>query len=233
MNASQYHGSQPLTPGSYVRLIVCDNGKGMDEQTLNRIFEPFFSTKFVGRGLGLAAVLGIVQGHSSGIRVESKPNQGATFTLYLPISQSATVPAPTLPPITETADAHGAVLVIDDEEAVREAVVDILTLEGLEVFSADSGESGVALYQEHADTIDVVLLDLSMPRLSGEQTLHQLRTINPKVKVFICSGYSEEEVLRRFHDVHLAGIVQKPYRMETLLRKIRTQFQHRTAPLLA
>jgi two-component system, cell cycle sensor histidine kinase and response regulator CckA len=215
----KYIGS-PLTSGLYVTLSVQDNGSGMDAATLSKIFDPFFTTKVTGRGLGLAAVLGIVRGHKGGLRVESEVGKGTTFTLYLPVS----VAQPTTPTITDREQVpmvtHGLVLVIDDEKPVREAVTDILEAEGITVIAARDGRAGLALYRERQADVGLVLLDLSMPGLSGEETFHELRRISPNVSIILSSGYQQSEVTRRFAGQGLVSFLQKPYDVDALIQEV-------------
>ena len=214
--------------GRYVVLQVSDDGCGMDSATLARIFDPFFTTKFTGRGLGLAAVLGIVRGHHGGLRVESAPDAGTTFHLALPAlpqaGPAAAVAAPAPSAGIAAGRASGLVLLIDDEEVVREAVTDILEVEALGVLAVVDGKSGVALYCEHQAEIRLVLLDLSMPGMSGEETFRQLRAINPQVRIVLSSGYDESEVAARFAGQAPTGFLQKPYCVEALTAAIRQQF---------
>jgi len=192
----QYTG-EILPAGTYVRLTVQDTGAGIDSHTLTKIFDPFFTTKFTGRGLGLAVVLGIVQGHNGGIQVQSTVGAGTAFHLLFPAS-------PVLPTLVEStmdkstrAAKSRQVLVIDDESAVRETLRDIFQLEGIAMLDASDGASGLALYRAHAPEIDLVLLDLSMPGMSGEETFRALRQMNPQVKLILVSGYTESEAARR------------------------------------
>jgi PAS domain S-box-containing protein len=210
----------PLEPGHYVTLEVHDTGNGMDADTMTQIFDPFYTTKATGRGLGLAAVLGVVQGHGGGIRVYSEVGQGTTFKLLFPATD-ATATTPASPPTRPAADSvEGLVLVIDDEEAVREAVTDILELHGLDVVTAADGQTGIELFRQRSQEISLVLLDLSMPGLSGQETFRALRGIDPTVPVILSSGYNEHEATRRFVGKGLAGFLQKPYNLEGLVEKI-------------
>jgi PAS domain S-box-containing protein len=212
--------NQPLLPGDYVCLQVKDSGGGMTSETLSKIFDPFFTTKFTGRGLGLAAVLGIVRGHQGGLRVTSQPGAGTLFELLFPIS-SATVEVHTPELPVEKTAVSGLVLVIDDEAAVREAVVDILEMEGIDVLTAPNGDAGIALYQAQAGAINLVLLDLSMPGKSGHETFKALEAIDPNVRILLSSGYSEADATRGFTSPPLVGFLQKPYRLDSFVRRLK------------
>ncbi len=216
---------QQLTPGPYAKLTVEDDGMGMDEHTIKQIFDPFYTTKFTGRGLGLAAVLGIVRGHKGALRVESQPHQGTKFEIIFPASNK---PIQEKPPMNATAhpNPRKIVLVIDDEEPVREAVSDILGMEGVDVLQAADGQTGIGVYQAHMAEIDLVLLDLSMPGLSGEDTLKELHQIDPQVRILLSSGYSESEVTYGLEQSGLVGFLQKPYRMDTLLEEVSRHLNH-------
>jgi PAS domain S-box-containing protein len=216
----QYTGDA-LPPGDYATLEVRDDGCGMNAETLARIFDPFFTTKLTGRGLGLAAVLGIVRGHGGGLRVESAVGQGTTFTLFFPVTEARPAAPPEPEDLDRAALPPGLVLVIDDEEPVRQAAADILALEGLPVVTAPDGDAGLRLYRERADEVRLVVLDLSMPGRSGEETWRELRRINPDVRVILSSGYSQFEAAHRFVDQGLAGFLQKPYDMEQFIEAIR------------
>ncbi len=218
---------EPLTPGRYVTLDVHDDGHGMDAETLSKIFDPFFTTKFTGRGLGLAAVLGIVRGHKGGLRVYSEVGKGTTFRLAFPAVAQAEGRFAGIKAEGETSSASltphpsSLVLVIDDEAPVREAVTDILELDGWPVLTAPNGAAGIALYRERQAEVGLVLLDLSMPDLSGEETFHELRKINPDVRVALSSGYNEAEATRQFAGQGLAGFIQKPYDAAKLVKEVR------------
>jgi len=223
------HTGEVMAPGPYVLLEVRDTGQGMSAETLSRIFDPFFTTKFTGRGLGLAAVLGIVRGHGGGLHVTSVPGAGTTFQLAFPASSVQALPAEQPPRESSDTMNDFTVLVIDDEEPVRVAVADILESEGLTVLTAANGKDGLDVYARHRDRIGVVLLDLSMPGLSGEETFMRLREIDPDVRVLLSSGYNQTEVIRRFGDSGYAGFIQKPYDDVQLLDHLRRFMRRRPA----
>jgi len=216
------HTGDPLLPGRYVTVEIQDDGCGMDADTVSRIFDPFFTTKFTGRGLGLAAVLGIVRGHEGGLQVISQVGRGTTFRLFFPtVSMEETKLASPHGNFPAANGHQDVVLVIDDEEPVRDAVSDILGILDLEVITAANGRAGVEIFKAKADTVRLVLLDLSMPGLSGEETCMALREIRPDVPVLLSSGYSQTEVDRRLPHLEISGFLQKPYDMDRLLEAVR------------
>ena len=216
---------QPLATGDYVSLRVEDDGEGMDLENIVKIFDPFFTTKFTGRGLGLAAVLGIVRSHQGGLSVSSQSESGTVFELLLPASTKTEL-TNSQPDVTEEETAvTGLVLVIDDERAVREAIADILELEGIGSLTAASGDEGLAQYQAHASEIDLVLLDLSMPGKSGRETFVALQELDPNVRIMLSSGYSEADATQGFATPPLVGFLQKPYRLDTFIQQLQKILQ--------
>jgi len=218
------HLDGSLAAGYYVYLRVQDNGEGMDEEMISSIFDPFYSTKFTGRGLGLAAVLGIVRGHQGGISVSSRAGEGTVFHLVFPMQKTA-VSHPQKP-IPQTAvcvesDKNNIVLLIDDEAHVHEAVEDILEMVDISVLTAGDGQTGIDLYREREDDIGLIILDLSMPGLSGYQTFLKLREINTTVNVMLSSGYSQEEIHEQFANEVVADFLSKPYDINVLIEKVR------------
>ena len=217
----------PLAPGAYVLLEVADDGTGMDSETRSRIFDPFFTTKETGHGLGLAAVLGIVRSHGGSLTVESALGVGTTFKLIFPIDSAEIIsaePAPQLanerPDLLLDTSTIGTVLVIDDEINVRETVQDMLELSGYQVLLADGGLSGIECYQTQQGTIDAVLLDLTMPGMSGEETLAHLRQIDPQARIIISSGHSQQQISTLFATQPHLDFLPKPYNYHDLTRML-------------
>jgi PAS domain S-box-containing protein len=208
-----------LQPGEYVCLEIHDTGCGMTEDTLSRIFDPFFTTKFTGRGLGLSAVLGIVRAHRGALKVYSKPGQGTSFKVLFPASANAV--REEAQPAKGDLAGRGTVLVVDDEEVVRQIAKNTLERYGYTVLTAANGQAAVDLYRPQPQAIDAVLLDLTMPVMNGEETLRQLQTIYPQVRVLLTSGYSEVEAVQRFAGKGLAGFIQKPYTASGLAGKVK------------
>ncbi len=202
--------------GRFAFIQVEDRGCGMDEETLQKIFDPFFTTKFTGRGLGMSAVLGIVRGHHGALEVASEVGKGSSFCLYLPVLAEQELPQhkPELTAL-ETSCA-GCVLLVDDEEMVREVGCAMLEDMGLRVFQAEHGTQALDVYRQHADKIDVVLLDMTMPKMDGKACFEALLQLNPQVKVLIVSGYQASDIYARFGTQAPMGVVQKPFDFETL-----------------
>jgi PAS domain S-box-containing protein len=210
-----------LATGDYVFLEVSDTGCGMNAEVQARIFEPFFTSKFTGRGLGLAAVSGIVQGHKGALKVYSELGKGSTFKLLLPAATAETEDE--VAPRAERPFnvARGTMLVIDDEETVQAVAARMLEILGYRVLLASDGRQGLDVYREHRGEITGVLMDLTMPHLDGEETYRELRRIDPEVRVLLMSGYNEQEAVARFVGQGLAGFIQKPFSIVDLQSSLR------------
>jgi PAS domain S-box-containing protein len=210
-------GSTQLDPGTYVSLSVEDTGSGMNPETRARLFDPFYTTKFTGRGLGLAAALGIMRGHQGAIRLRSEAGQGSCFELLLPPSDgtpaAAQPPAPTPP----GEGGQGLVLLVDDEPVVRKVGTKMLELLGYEVREAGDGDQALErLRGPDGEAFRFVLLDLTMPTLSGAETLQELRKLHPQLPVILSSGFNQEEAFDPESGPALVEFLQKPYRLDDL-----------------
>lgn len=205
------------TPGPYVWVEVSDTGVGMSAETQQRIFEPFFSTKGTGRGLGLAAVLGIVRGHRGTLRLYSEPARGTSFKAYFPSLE----PSPhTAVPDDQGPEPRGSVLVVDDQEFVRRTVRRALEDSGYEVVTARNGDEAVLIFSARPDSFVCVLLDVTMPGKGGLETLRALRERDATVPIILTSGYNEQDALQDLVGRRIAGFLQKPFQLGDLLTAI-------------
>ena len=217
---AQFCGYEELPEGLYVSLEVSDTGCGMTADVVARLFEPFFTTKFQGRGLGMSAVLGIMKSHHGALKVYTEPGKGTTFRLIFPALEGHAGLAPARQEPAGPAPARKArVLLVDDDETVRAVGAAMLKRLGYEVLAAEDGLVGLEAYRREAGTIDLVVLDLTMPRMDGEATFRALRAEFPAATVVITSVYSQHDVSARFAGKGVAGFLQKPFSMD-LLRKV-------------
>jgi PAS domain S-box-containing protein len=217
--------AETMSLGRHVYFEVVDTGCGMDQKTLDRIFDPFFTTKFTGRGLGLAAVAGIVRGHRGGIKVTSEPGLGTSFKVMFPAIDRPAVQAKAPSSPDHVFKLSGTALVIDDDDGVRELAEEVLQRAGMHVLTAADGHEGVKLFDSHQHEISVVLLDRTMPSLSGADTYEAIHAIRADAKIILVSGYSEEKVTaelvgRGLTERSLAGFLRKPFLPDALLSRI-------------
>jgi len=207
---------------SYVTLSVTDTGVGMDREIVKRIFEPFYTTKTQGKGtgLGLSMVYGVVKNHGGFVNVYSEPGIGSTFKVYLPASTkpyAEELPDNEMPP-----EGNELVLVVDDEASIRSVARDMLETHGYRVLVAEDGEQAVEIYKQHNGNIKLVILDMVMPKMGGHETFTQLKKLNPDVRAVLSTGYSQNGKAQEIIDSGVMGFVQKPYRVGTLLSRVRS-----------
>jgi two-component system cell cycle sensor histidine kinase/response regulator CckA len=213
--------SYTIKPGRYVKVSITDTGTGMDAKTRERIFDPFFTTKTMGRGtgLGLAMVYGTIKGHGGMIDVTSEPGQGTAFYIYLPASEKTIVQEK--PAVKEILTGTETVLLVDDEQMVLEVTRKLLESLGYRVHAAGGGQEAIAVYMEKRKEIDLLILDMIMPGISGGETFDCLKEINPNIRVLLSSGYSINGQAQEILERGCNGFLQKPFQLEKLSQKIR------------
>jgi two-component system cell cycle sensor histidine kinase/response regulator CckA len=210
-----------IKPGRYAKISITDTGSGMDEKTKERIFEPFFTTKEMGRGtgLGLASAYGIIKNHQGIIDVISKKGEGSTFIIYLPASGKQVAreykPSGTIVRGKET------ILIIDDEETILRVSRELLTMLGYNVLAAKSGKEALDIFEERHGEVDLVILDMIMPDVGGEEIFRLLKAVKPDIRVILSSGYSMNGQAKKILDKGCKAFLQKPFNIDELSQKIR------------
>ncbi len=217
-----YRLQEDRLEGTYVVLEVADTGCGLTHAQMARIFEPFFSTKLLGRGLGLCTVLGIMRAHGGLIGVESEPGLGSIFRVLFPVHTEPVSPPEEAAPPAADWRGRGAVLLADDEELVRNVCRRLLERLGFEVLTAADGREAIRIFREHHERLSAVVLDLTMPHLDGAETCRQLQAISRRVPVLLASGYDEHDVARRYAEIGFAAFVHKPFNLDGLRRAFKT-----------
>lgn len=219
-----------LPPGSYACLSISDVGCGMDEKTRERIFEPFFTTKFIGRGMGLPAALGIVRSHGGAIKVDTEPGKGTTVNVYLPFSGASFEPKPEHIDLKADWSDRGTVLLVDDEQPVRDAVGRFLKRLGYSVIEAVDGVEGFERFMSHRGTLRAVIMDMTMPGLDGSSLCVEVRKIDAEMPILLMSGYSRTEVMLRVDADLKLPFMQKPFKFAELRDQMRALLADDDAP---
>ena len=217
---SQCRLGSDLAPGEYVMVEVRDEGAGMTPETLERVFDPFFSTKFQGRGLGLCAVLGIVRSHRGAISIESTQGRGTVCRVLFSPAPAAAPAEPPAAPIKPWRGS-GAALFVDDEDAMRMVGKGMLRTLGFEVLTAEDGENAIRFVEEEGTRLKVVILDLTMPGMGGAVAFHTIRAIEPELPVLLISGYHREEVAELVEKSSGTAFLHKPFRLEEFKQTLR------------
>ena len=210
-----------LPAGEYVSLMARDSGIGMSPETKACVFDPFFTTKDEGQGMGLAAVLGVVRDHQGGLHVESQLGKGTMFQLLFPIRLDKETAVSSQTYASVESSNHQLILVIDDEEAVRDAVTDIMAIYDIDVITAVNGQEGIDLFAQRQHDVQLILLDMSMPGLNGVETLGKLRELDPKIRIILSSGYSQQQIADEVTVGNYTGFLPKPYDIAMLINKVR------------
>jgi signal transduction histidine kinase len=209
--------SQSLPMGLYVSLDVEDTGCGISDDIYQKIFDPFFSTKFTGRGLGLSNVLAISRGHRGAVVVKTAINAGTLFRVLFPPLRTQILPVVSKAEDQKQSVGEGAILLVDDDDSVRNVVSLVLEEVGFSVITACNGLEALEIYKTRRQEFKCVLLDMAMPVLDGEETFYELKKIDPNVTVVLSSGYNKQDLINRFDAQELAGFVKKPYEITSLL----------------
>ncbi len=212
---------EDLPAGDYVYLDVADTGCGMEAHIQVKAFDPFFSTRSKGRGMGLAAVLGIVRAHHGTVTLDSRPGEGTTVRILVPTAEGPSESLVVKPEVSGEWHGSGTVLLVDDEEMVQEVGRDMLEELGFRVLTADDGIEAVSRFREHREEIVCIILDMNMPRMGGDEAFHELRQIDSTIPVILCSGFTEEQVAKRFLDDLPAPFMGKPFQLSVLAGKLR------------
>ncbi|MDX8383108.1 MAG: PAS domain S-box protein [Ghiorsea sp.] len=224
-------GNDEVVWGDYAYVEVADQGCGMSEQVQNKVFEPFFTTKFAGRGLGMSAMLGIVRSHGGLIQLHSEEGKGTLFRVLLPQAaketqnQDESDMVDQVPKLTTTHPIDAAIyskkiLIIDDEEVILETTDVMIQDIGFATLLAEDGVHGLELYQQHHEEICLILMDMTMPRMDGQQCTSEILKLNADAKVILCSGYSEEDAVDKFAQLAIVGFIQKPFHPDLLQKKV-------------
>lgn len=217
------HIGKKISPRCYVTLEVCDNGVGMDSETKQRIFEPFYTTKFYGRGLGMSSVIGIIKSHNGALQLQSQKGQGSVFKILLPIQDCGlTDNSPHIQlGSTKAILQNCTILLVEDEENVRIITSKILQKQGVKTIEAANGKEALEIYQRNLDRIDLVITDIGMPVMDGYELFEKLKEVSPSLPIVITSGFCVTDVASRIPIDNIAGFVEKPYSPEQMCEVLR------------
>ncbi|MBN1850983.1 MAG: PAS domain S-box protein [Deltaproteobacteria bacterium] len=210
-----------LRPGPYVHLVIADDGKGMDTETMNRVFEPFFSTKLYGRGLGMAAVYGIIHNHNGCIAIESEEGKGTKVHIYLPAVGAQSKENDRREPVERPIKGSGTILIVEDEETVMDVSCAMLKRLGYRVLEAMSGKEAIDIVRTFNEAIDLVILDIILPDMEGKAIYPVIKEIRPDIKVILCSGYSSDGPAQEILDAGAQAFIQKPFSINGLSEKVK------------
>ncbi len=219
-----------MKPGQYLCMEVSDTGCGIDPDKIKQIFDPFYTTKFTGRGLGLSAVSGIIKSHNAGLLVDSELGTGTTFRIYFPVTDEDSAPArkeKNEKPI-DIKRKNASVLIADDEKYIRDLATRMLTIAGYNVILATNGREAIDIFTQNRDTIACIILDLTMPELDGVEALAEIRKIDYSVPIIISSGYCESDIEDRFREKNVSGFLQKPYQITEIVDSIKKAIDENT-----
>jgi len=208
-----------IKPGKYLEISIKDTGEGMAPEVVSHIFEPFFTTKERGKGtgLGLSVVYGTIQDHGGAITVYSEKDKGTVFNIYLPVVEQASDQKPVE---HDSIIGGGTILLVDDEELVRDVASGLLTSLGYEVITAENGKIGVELFAEFRDKINIIILDMIMPVMGGAEAVKKIREIDSNVPIIIASGFSKEKDIESLNEQNISGFIQKPFRVAEINKLI-------------
>ncbi len=214
-------------PGEHVLLSFSDTGHGMDKETVEHIFEPFYTTKETGKGtgLGLAMIYGIMKSHDGYIMCYSEPGEGTTFKIYFPAIESVVSSELSADGEEEMPGGNETILLVDDEEAILDTAKNMLERFGYTAIKAESGEKAIEIYKAQKNGIDLVVFDLGMPGMGGHKCLKELLKIDPRIKVIIASGYPKIEKVKETVESGASGFIGKPYQLADMLKKVREALQ--------
>lgn len=212
-----------IPQGGYLLLEVTDSGCGMDDETMHRVFEPFYTTKFTGRGLGLSAVLGVITAHKGALQLVSQPGEGTTFKVYLPVQTGSAAEVEAVPQaVREQWKGSGTILLAEDEPQVALTVKVMLEEMGFKVIAAANGREALEQYRKNAADITLVVADIGMPVMNGYEMFQELKKLDPELPIIISSGFGDKDVTASLSEDAVAGLLSKPYNFDLLQKVVKS-----------